>query len=118
MLSDSAHLMWPGPCSPDRPENDAITSEAIRSLVDRYTCSIGGTSYKFKVQWMAVEKHRDPAVASHLLRFEVEPARQIAGQSEKILLFAWVTRPAELPSILEDALTNHLSERTPSLSRR
>ena len=95
-----------------------MTSEAIRSLVDRYTCSIGGTSYRFKVQWMAVEKHRDPAAASHLLRFEVEPARQIAGQPEKILLFAWVTRPAELPSILEDALRSHLAQPAPSLTPR
>lgn len=95
-----------------------MTSETIRSLVDRYTCSIGGTSYRFKVQWMAVEKHRDPAVASHLLRFEVEPARQIAGQAEKVLLFAWVTRPAELPSILEDALRSYLAQPAPSLTPR
>lgn len=95
-----------------------MTSEAIRTLVDRYTCSIDGTRYRFKVQWMAVEKHPNPVVASHLLRFEVEPDRHIAGASEKILLFAWVTRPAELPSILDDALRSHLAQPAPSLTRR
>ena len=94
-----------------------MNSEAIRALVDGYTCTVGGTRYKFKVQWMAVEKHQEPAVASHLLRFEVEPVRQSEGKPEKLLLFAWVTRPAELPSILEDALRSHLAQPAPSLTR-
>ena len=96
-----------------------MTQDAIRTAVNGHSCVIGEVRYDFRLNWAAVERYVDPAFARYLLCVEaVAAAPSTGGAASSLHLWAWVERPAELPSLLNDALRAQLSERLPASAPR
>lgn len=87
-----------------------MTKDDIRAVVNQVACTVDGTRYQFRVQWLAVEKYCDPALARQLLRLEVVAVDESGHARAPLSLFVWVSNVSELPSILEDALHHRLAE--------
>jgi hypothetical protein len=89
-----------------------VTQDAIRTAVNGHSCVIGEVRYDFRLNWAAVERYVDPALARYLLCVEaVAAAPSTGGSASSLHLWAWVERTAELPSLLNDALRAQLHER-------
>jgi len=81
-----------------------MTKEALQAVIDQHKCAVDGVPYQFRLEWCAIEKRVDPALARTLLSVECIASVGPAANRVPLNLMVWITKISELPAVLDDAL--------------
>lgn len=100
-----------------------MSYDVIRSVVDHHASTVAGTPYGFRLKWVAVQQPgeqpcRDTSEAKQLLCVEAIPSRGGLRTPVVLHVLTNVGPVEDLPTLLNDALAQHLTQPRESPFRR